>query len=303
MSLRTWAATAALAVALQLPAAAMAEEGTAAKTPDGGSVSLSVGVDWTTQYFFRGIVQETKSLIMQPYIQAGWTVFKSTGTLSSVGLSAGVWNSLHTGPTGSDAADGVVSANGPRAWYEADLYAGMSIGLAELVSLGLTYTAYTSPNGIFGVTHELAPSISLDDSSFFSGMMGGRFGGFQPSVTVAVELKGGAVGDKGTYVGLGLEPGVSIYEGSAASVSAAIPLTLGLGAGDYYDDGAGNTNAFGYFSAAAKVGLGLGFIPAALGSWELAATGQLLVLGDQMKQLNSGDGTEFIFTMGLSNSI
>ena len=43
----------------------------------------------------------------------------------------------------------------PKFWYEADhLYAGAT--LWENVTLGLTYTAYTSPNDSFGTVQELA---------------------------------------------------------------------------------------------------------------------------------------------------
>jgi hypothetical protein len=64
------------------------------------------GVDWTSAYFFRGIKQETEDLILQPYGEVGVKLVDQAGALTALTLTGGVWNSLHTGPTGSTTATG-----------------------------------------------------------------------------------------------------------------------------------------------------------------------------------------------------
>jgi hypothetical protein len=93
--------------------AAPAEE---AKGPNTGRLSINAGVDWTTAYFFRGIKQETEDLILQPYGELSLKLVDQAGALTSLSLTGGIWNSLQTGPTGSDS----LTASDPKIWYEFD---------------------------------------------------------------------------------------------------------------------------------------------------------------------------------------
>ena len=45
-----------------------------ASAQNDGNVSVSTGIDFVNDYYFRGIVQETKGAISQPYIEAGLDV-------------------------------------------------------------------------------------------------------------------------------------------------------------------------------------------------------------------------------------
>lgn len=290
---------------LAWPAPATAGEGPPAAKPNSGALSLSIGVDWASQYYFRGIVQETEGLIVQPYFEVGWSLYQNKHT--KISLAVGLWNSFHSGPTGADGhelgkGDGAVETADPKSWYEADFYSTLSLTFFQSISLGLTYTAYLSPNKAFTTTHELAISLSYDDSALFARMLGGRFGGFQPSITVAIEVEGGAIGNKGTYMGIAVDPGFKIYEGSALTLSAGVPLELGLGLGDYYDDPGKSADTFGYFTAGIRAGLGLGFIPARFGSWSVTAAARALVLGDLMTAANADRGAEFLASTGLACS-
>ena len=272
------------------PAVSAQEAEEAASEPSDPTASL--GIVWTNHYFFRGIVQETDGLILQPSLESGFTLFESDGALSSVGLSLGVWSSLHT-----EKSDNMTS---PRGWYEADFYAGMSFGLGGLVSLDLTYTAYTSPNGSFATVHELAGSVGFDDSSLWENLAGGRFGGIAPSITVARELDGTAFGpESGTYLEAGIGPSVTLVDAEDVSLSVSVPVTLGTSLGDYYEDDTGD-DAFGYVNAGVSVATGLGFVPSQYGSWELSVGGSALMLGDRLKTANEGRGTELIAQAGLS---
>ncbi|HEX2483488.1 MAG TPA: hypothetical protein VHQ69_16545, partial [Methylomirabilota bacterium] len=108
-----------------------------AKGPNTGRVSISAGVDWTSAYFFRGIKQETEDLILQPYGELTFKLLDDAGALTSLSLTAGMWNSLHTGPTGSDS----LTASDPKVWYELDGYGKLSAVLWEDLTTYVLYTA------------------------------------------------------------------------------------------------------------------------------------------------------------------
>ena len=58
----------------------------------------------TTDYYFRGIIQETEDSIIQPYGEIGVTLYEgpSGAGLGSISASMGIWNSFHGGDTGAD---------------------------------------------------------------------------------------------------------------------------------------------------------------------------------------------------------
>jgi hypothetical protein len=278
----------------------------AAPTENAGSISVNLGMDWTNKYYFRGIVQETDGLTLQPYFNTRLTFYQSEErALSSVALTIGLWNSLHTGPSGTGAPDlgsetaGLQTAD-PKAWYESDLSAALSVGLLRVLSLALTYTAYMSPNKAFGTTHELAVGAGYDDSSLYSRVLGGRFGGLQPSVALAFELEGGAMGEPGSFIALGVSPAVTLLDAAAVALTAGVPVELGLGLGDYYDaPDAGSRDTFGYLTAGATVGVGLKLIPRRLGTWEVKGSAKVLVLGDVLQAANNDRRAELVAAAGL----
>ena len=94
----------------------------ARRPPTPAGISISAGVDWTSAYFFRGIKQETEDLILQPYGEISFKLVENAGALTSLSLTAGMWNSLQTGPSGSDSP----TATDPKVWYELDGYGKLS---------------------------------------------------------------------------------------------------------------------------------------------------------------------------------
>ena len=165
------------------PAAAAAEAKPAeeAKGPNTGRVSISAGVDWTTAYFFRGIKQETEDLILQPYGEVSFKLVENAGALTSLSLTPGIWNSIHTGPTSESPI-----ASDPKAWYELDGYVRLSAVLWEDLTTYALYTAYTSPSGAFGTVQEIAFGVGYNDAKLL-----GPFA-LNPSFLVAFELDGQA---------------------------------------------------------------------------------------------------------------
>jgi hypothetical protein len=271
------------------PAAAAqpaADEGAPAK-----KVTLTAGIDFVSAYLFRGIFQEDSGVIAPPYADVGVSVYSGEGALKSVTLNGGIWNSLHSGPSGSgnDAIE-------RSAWYEADYYGSVTFQVGQWKP-GALYTSYTSPNDAFGTVHELAGVLAYDDS-------GSAFP-LNPKAIVAVELKGqgdggGGLedgGNKGTYFEFGVRPVVPMSAHPKYPVSLAIPAKLGLSLKDYYE-GASGSNRFGYFDLGGIISVPLAFMNGR-SSWDLHGGLDLLWLGDNMQTLNGGDRVKPVFSIGV----
>jgi hypothetical protein len=253
-------------------------------------VSGAFGIDFASGYFFRGIQQENQGIIAQPWIELGYSLYEGGESLRSLGLTFGLWNSLHDGPTGTGGNTGM--------WYESDFYVTLSGLVGERLSLGTTFTAYHSPNNRFGTVEELAFSAKYDDrgqllESFESGL--------QPSLVIAVELDGQA--DAGTHVGiyaqLGVEPTFSLGQMGSLDLTLALPVTLGISLRDYYEL-AGDDDLFGFFDVGAVVSSPLTFLPSRMGPWNAELGLHWLLLGDNTETINDGDTTELIASFGLS---
>ncbi len=263
------------ALALVAAASLAATPAAAQDMGNSGNVSLSAGVDIVTDYYFRGIVQETGGFIAQPYLD---------GSISfgNASLTAGTWSSLHS--VGDEGFSGA-----PQSFYETDFYAGVGVS-AGMVGVDVTYTAYMSPRGSWGTTKELAFGLSIDD------------GYVSPYVTVAAELAGGADGyDTGNYLEFGIEPAAPLDD---APVSLSFPVAVGMSLSDYYEyesaPGIISDSGFGFFSVGASLGVPLA-VPEQFGAWELALGINALVLGEGAKAIDGGDSsTKLIALFGLS---
>jgi len=265
------------------------------KGPNTGRVSVSLGMDWTTHYFFRGILQEDQGLILQPYGDLTFKLMEGEGAFTNLGLTVGLWNSLHEGPTGTG---GGSASQDPRLWYEADFYTKLSATLFDDLTAAVIYTAYMSPNDRFATVEEIAFSLSYNDSKLF-----GAFA-LNPSVLLAFELDGQADGgsDEGTYLQLGLAPSYTFNDKGTYPITLSLPVTLGLSLGDYYErvGVGGEDDTFGYLSIGLAAGIPLKFIPASYGTWTAKAALTYITLGDNLKAANNGDSSEFIGTLGIA---
>lgn len=257
--------------------------------PNPGSLTFTGSVDFLNTYMFRGIRQDDTKLIMWPAADLGLAVYSGDGGLKSVGLNVGSWNSLHTGSAGTDGPSG-------KLWYEGDFYATLGLGFGGGVSLGTTYTAYTSPNNMFSTVKEIAFKLGVDDSAYL-----GR-GALKPYALVAIEMdtapglgQADAGENAGTYVELGIAPGWS-----APSASLTFPVKVGLSAIDYYEL-QGVDNKFGYFSVGGIVTVPLGGTTS-FGAWNVHGGVEFQALGDTTAAINGGEDTKVIGSFGFGLS-
>ena len=266
--------------------------------PNPGAITITGAVDFTNVYMFRGIRQDDTGVITQPYFDLGLALHSADAGLKSVGINFGTWNSLHSGDAGAKSDESGLGCACGKLWYESDFYATLGLGFNG-VSVGTTYTAYTSPNNGFTTVKEISFKVAGDDSAAL-----GKFA-MHPWAVLAFEVNTGehsgqADGglEAGKYLELGVAPG---YSGARASL--AVPLKFGLSMGDYYEDPVtGEDSTFGFFSIAPTVTLPFSAKPTKFGSWNLHASYEFQKLGDTTKAFNNGESTKNIALVGIGFS-
>lgn len=282
-------ATAAAQEAATGTAAALATGAAAqpsADEPDPKRVTLAAGIDAASAYLFRGIFQEDSGAIVPPFVDVGVSLYEGDGALKSITANGGVWNSLHSGPSGS-------GTDGRSAWYEADYYGSVTFTVGNWKP-GALYTSYTSPNDVFGTVHELAGVLAYDDSASAFPL--------NPKAVLAFELDGQADGGlaRGTYLELGVRPSLTAVDAPRYPLALAIPAKVGLSLNDYYEGPTGS-NTFGFFSLGAVASVPLAFMNGR-SSWEAHGGVDVLWLGDNTRLLNGGDRVKPVGILGVSVS-
>jgi hypothetical protein len=262
-------------------------------SPNQGAISFSVGADVVTTYVFRGYEQEDSGLIFQPYIELGVNVFETEDM--SLDFYAGNWNSWHSEETGSD-------GDGPAWWYEADLYAGLSLSAFEYWTFDLAYIGYFYPGGSSDDIHELDFTVAFDDSWLWEEYAGFEFA-LNPYFLAAFEFDN-RNGDDNSYGEFGLEPALTVIESEDYPVSISVPMAIGFSIDDYYADvDTGDEETFGFFSIGLAASTDLPFIPAAYGTWSASAGYTFFVLNDNagLQDVDGGD-TNHVGMLGVSMS-
>jgi hypothetical protein len=260
--------------------------------PNTGAISLTLGTDWASAYYFRGIAT-TQNLgsNFQPYAEVGFRLLENMGPLTSLSVAPGIWTNLHTG------GGLLVQPGDPKGWTETDFYFKVNAAWWEVLTTSVTFTYYSSPNNTFTSYSDVGLGFSLSDSKWL-----GAFA-VNPSVLFAFETTGEALvadGKKGIYVQLGLAPGYTFFAESSFPLTISLPMTLGLSAKDYYTVN-GQNQTVGYFSWGPLISMPLKFIPAKYGSWSAKGGVQFLMLNSNLQAVNTGgDGFVPIGTVGLA---
>ena len=260
--------------------------------PNPGNLTLIGNVDFTNAYMFRGIRQDDTRVIVQPSAELDIALQSGDDALKSTSLNIGTWNSLHTGNTGLRSSSSGLGCACDKIWYESDFYTTLAFGFSG-GSLGVTYTAYTSPNAGFNNVKELMLKFGADDSAAL-----GR-AALHPWVIAAFEIDAdnGHQADGGSEAGKYLEFGVSPGF-SASKASLAVPVKVGLSMGDYYELNEGTAvrpnfvdHKFGFFSLAGIATVPLGGT-SSYGAWNLHAGVEYQRLGDTTKAFNVDEDGE-----------
>jgi len=246
--------------------------------PNPGAITLTGSMDASNAYLFRGIPQDDTGLILWPAADLGFALKSGNGTVRSITVNVGIWNSLHTGITGADGPSG-------KLWYESDFWTSVGVGFAGGVNVSATYTAYTSPNGAFPSVKELS----------FKAAAGVR--GTNPYALVAFELEGQADGGavEGRYLELGAAPSLGL-----AGITVAVPVRVGLSLDGYYE-GLRGDERFGFFSVGGSVTVPISSERSRFGRWSVHGGADYVRLGDS-NALRLGDNTKVVMSAGIGLS-
>ena len=246
--------------------------------PNPGAITLTGAMDVSNAYLFRGIPQDDTGLILWPAADLGLALKSGSGTMRSITVNVGMWNSLHTGITGADGPNG-------KLWYESDFWTSVGVGFAGGVRVAATYTAYTSPNGAFPSVKELS----------FKASAGVR--GTNPYALVAFELEGQADGGavEGRYLELGAAPHLGL-----SGLTVAVPVKVGLSLDGYYE-GLRGDERFGFFSVGGNVTVPISNERSRFGRWNLHGGADYVRLGDS-NALRLGENSKVIISAGIGLS-
>lgn len=278
------------AVSEQAPAAAATEPAAAAAEEESSPYSFTLSMDYTTGYYFRGIVQEDCGLILQPAASFDVRVYNQDDL--SINVGALVWNSVHGQKTASQMGGDFASY-----WYESDLGASVTVTKGKW-SATAGYIYYIAPNDGWETIQELDFTVAYDDSELL-----GKFA-LNPRVMVGIETGSGTAdgvdSDPGRYLELGIAPGCEI--GETNPIAFSLPVTVGLSLSDYYQNAAGDDDTFGYLQVGAKAEIPISCFGSKCGDWTLNAGVYGLFLGDHTKEFNNDDGAELIGVLGVAVS-
>jgi hypothetical protein len=249
-------------------------------------VAIIGGIDFVNSYMFRGIRQDDTGPITWPHAELGLALHTGDRRLRRIAVNVGSWNSLNRGWTGSQGPSG-------KRWYESDVYTTLGLSFGQGVTLGSTYTTYTSPNDMFSTVKELAFKLAASDGAVKPIAI------IEPYALIAFEVDtkpGLGQADGGRNAGKYLEIGATPGFGVVRAVRIAVPVTLGLSAGDYYEL-AGKDHMFGYFSTGGMITVPLkGTGPS---RWGLRGGATYYALGDMAKAINNGERSKVVGSIGI----
>ena len=188
-------------------------------------------MDASNAYLFRGIPQDDTGLILWPAADLGVALRSGGGTVRSVTVNVGMWNSLHTGITGADGPSG-------KLWNESDFWTSVGVGFG-----GRRERARHVHR-----LHQPERCLSEREGAVVQGVRS-RARVQILYALVAFELEGQADGGavEGRYLELGATPGLSL-----AGMAVAVPVKVGLSLEGYYE-GLRGDERFGFFSIGASL--------------------------------------------------
>lgn len=284
-------AAAALVSALIVPAMARADE----PAPNSGNLSFSGGVDYVTEYFFRGYKSSPAGVIFQPYGQLNVAAYK--GDNFSITPYVGTWNDIQDTKNATN-KDGTGKPSGR--WFESDLYGGVTWGLPANFKLDTIYTLYTSPADEFFTTGELGAKLAYDDSAFMKDhnvpFTLAPYVAYYWETSNEGSLADGSAGLY-QYAEVGLTPTVAL---GSTKLTATFPIAFGFSPDGYYFNSNGTNDPFGYWSAGAFLSYPIP-VAAKWGAWTITGgVTYLQAVADSAKVSNNGADHEWIGKVSLT---
>jgi len=283
----------AVAVAgILLPASLFAgtESKAVVETTTKSALSGDLGVNFVSEYISRGVIQENKGVIAQPYADVFYTVYEGTGAIDKVTLNLSLWSSFQDKHTGSPSTARV------RDWYEFDYAPGISVTFLKNWTATASYAEFFSPSAAWDASRNLTLNLAYNDADLL-----GAFA-LHPHVAYLRELQGSApyggnpvgyngVSGHGNYYEVGVAPALPAF----GPVTVTFPLNVGFGSGDFYLENKG----FGYFSGGVNASIALPFIPASFGAWSANAGVTYVRLNEVNADFANADKNRVVWQGGI----
>ena len=257
-----------------------------------GKLTLTGSVDFGNAYMFRGIRQEDTKVIAWPAVDIGMELFSGEGRIRNARVNLGLWNSLHTGATGTGGASG-------KLWYEGDFYASFGLGFGGGLGVTTVYTAYTSPNDSFSTVKEFAFRVSFENEALLK-----KLGALHPYGLLAIEVDtspGQGQADVGFAGGRYLEVGIVPAWSASPWLSFTFPVKTGLSLGNYYEGPTGDETD-GYWGVAGMATVPLNKVPTTFGRWNVHGGVEFQKYGDTLRAFNLGKSHKVIVSGGIGLS-
>jgi hypothetical protein len=255
--------------------------------PNTGAFSFTVSLNVPTSYYFRGIAQSNAGAHFQPYLELKASLYE--GGEKDV-VTAGYLKVAGFAHLQSVAAP--ITTN----YYEQDLYLTAGLTVLKRLTLEGGWNLYSYPGiGSTAQVQEVFGKMALDDSGLWPFKLpGDQDFALAPYALVAVETSGGADaagalgGSRGSYLELGLDPGLGVEIAKGWTIRLHLPLAVGLSLDKYYEvaTAAGvSDKTFGFADLGLMVDVPLKFMPARYGKWTFSGGPHLLWLGQHGKLL------------------
>jgi hypothetical protein len=198
----------------------------AAAEEKGESIYIDMYGSLVNQYYFRGLRQGSKGVVMQGAADMRVALYDEDDfKFETIG---GAFLSFH--PADERNGDGLSAA-----LLELRGFLGLGVKTPYMEVSGLFY-AYTSPNGTFEDVYELDLHGRFKDDVLWAGRDDDApFRGLFPAITVAQEVSGSRDGGNvGTYLELDLAPRLRLLHGAILGFEVSFPMALGMSLHDYY---------------------------------------------------------------------
>lgn len=246
-----------------------------------------LGGEVNTGYYFRGLMQQNKSPVLQGSLELGYDVAKLRGW--TVQPFVGVWNSfsLRTLPTAQGGGTW-------DPWYELDLYGGVQASSDAFTVRG-TFTTYGSPARAYAEFDDVTLGFYWTPKHVPIANV------LAPSLTVARETRGAADGQRqGSYLEIGVQPTFELGTLASRSVRLTVPLSAGFSLGRYYESPAdGSDERFGFFDVGVEIGADL-YRVAKRGLSSVTLGLHRLELGANASAYNESDRGEWLASLAFA---
>jgi hypothetical protein len=277
---------------------------------DSEFITLRAGLDMTSQYFFRGILQENQGVVGQPWAELQLHFYRSESLISDVYLFSRSWNSFHSGPSGTESK----LSHSPAAWYETQLTVGLGIEAFDVFTVSGGYSIQISPNDRFTTVEELFLRGDLDDKKLWNlrgelGSLKWEFNGLQLYGMFAWETDGQRDGvdnggkftgiNRGVYSEVGAKPGVTLRPCDAFTISLSVPISVGFNVFEYHEVPHKGDAPFGFFTLGFEGEVPLKAIPERFGAVSLYGAVNWYNLGQNVSKFNNGHNDEVVVSGGM----